>query len=140
MKPPLVLYLLLLFACRGLIVLIISLSFREDSERLIRIFYPQPYHFYLSLIPILPAFVALYLVSKRTILWSNQRFKIFMLMPWLMTMALILDACIQFYMLWQIDFRYSITHGVSIVIAITCLSYIWQSRYIKSLINDWQTP
>lgn len=140
MKPPLSVYLLLLFVCRGLLILIISLSFREDSERLLRIFYPQPYHFYLSLVPILPALLALYLVSKRTILWENKRYSIFKLLPSLMLLALLLDACIQFYMLWQTNFRYSMSHGLSIVIAIFSLCYLLQSKYIKTLIKDWQTP
>lgn len=140
MKPPLVVYLLLLFVCRGLIILVISLSFREDSERLLRIFYPQPYHFYLSLIPIIPATLALYLVSKRTVLWGKGSYRIFMLLPVLLVIALIADAAIQIYMLNQISFAFSISHGLSGLVSFIGLMYLGRSQYIKYLIKDWQTP
>jgi len=140
MKPPLILYILLLFVCRGLIVLIISLSFREDSERLLRVFYPLPYHFYLSLIPILPALIALYLVSKRTILWEKERYRIFSVFPILMGSALIIDAGIQIYMLNQIHFAFSMNHGLSILTSFIGLLYLLNSAYLKHLIKDWRTP
>lgn len=140
MKPPLVVYLLLLFVCRGLIVLVISLSFREDSEALLRLFYPQPYHFYLSLIPILPALLALYLVSKRTVLWGKERFALFRWLPVLMFAALLVDSAIQVYMLREINFRFSINHGLSILVSFIGVLYLSRSRYIKNLIKDWRTP
>lgn len=140
MKPPISIYLLLLFVCRGLVVLIISLSFREDSERLLRVFYPLPYHFYLSLVPILPALIALYLVSKRTILWEKGRFSWFRWLPWCLYMALILDGLIQVYTLKQIDFRFSMTHGISLLIVSCGLLYLKQSRYMANLVTDWTSP
>jgi hypothetical protein len=140
MKPPLVVYVLLLFVCRGLILLIISLSFREDSERLLRVFYPLPYHFYLSLIPILPAILALYLVSKRNSLWEKKRFRIFKTLPVLMFIALLTDVVIQIYMLNEMRFAFSMSHGLSIVISFIGIMYLARSQYIKNLIVDWQTP
>ena len=140
MKPPLFAYLLLLFVCRGLIILIISLSFREDSERLLRIFYPFPYHFYLSLLPIIPALMALYLVSKRTLLWENNRFAWFRPLIWCMGLALLLDIGIQMYMLQEIGFAFSMSHGMSLLLAISGLIYLINSKYIKHLIIDWTTP
>lgn len=140
MKPPVFLYILLLFVCRGLILLVISLSFREDSERLLRIFYPLPYHFYLSLIPILPAIFGLYLVSKRTILWKEKKFFWFKLLPFLLYLALLLDAAIQLYMLEEIEFAYSMSHGFSLLIAFCGILYMSKSKYFRELIVDWALP
>jgi hypothetical protein len=137
LKPPIFVYILLLFVCRGLIVLIISLSFREDSERLLRIFYPLPYHFYLSFTPILPALLALYLVSKRTILWHNGHHSWFRWLGLYLYCALLFDAAVQLYMLQEINFVYSITHGVSLLMIFCGLIYLRQSRYIVHLIKDW---
>lgn len=120
--------------------MVISLSFREDSEALLRLFYPQPYHFYLSLIPIFPAFLALYLVSKRTVLWGKERFALFGWLPVFMFAALLLDSAIQVYMLREINFRFSINHGVSILVSFIGMLYLSRSRYIKNLIKDWRTP
>jgi hypothetical protein len=140
LKPTLFVFFLLLFVCRGLIILIFSLSFREDSERILRFFYPEPYHFYLSLIPILPALFALYLVSRRTILWEKNKYKIFKLLPIIMAAALIADAAMQVQILWKIHFAFSLSHGVPLVICLLGLIYIVKSKYIKNLVNDWKTP
>lgn len=140
MKPPIFVYILLLFVCRGLLVLIISLSFREDSERLLKIFYPLPYHFYLALIPILPALMGLYLVSKRTILWKKERYSWFTFLPVCLYAALICDVGIQIYMLKEIKYTFSMNHGLSLFMASCGLLYMIQSKYIKHLITDWTSP
>ena len=140
MKPPLFAYLLLVFVCRGLMILIISLSFREDSERLLRIFYPLPYHFYLSLIPIIPALLSLFLISKRTILWKKARFAWFKPLRWCLGFALLLDIVIQLFMLREIYFVYSVSHGLSLLIAFSGIIYLINSSYIKHLVLDWTTP
>jgi hypothetical protein len=139
MKPPLFVYILLLFVCRGLIVLIVSLSFREDSERLLRIFYPLPYHFYLSLAPIIPALICLYFVSKRTVLWKKERYLWFRWLPWFLYSALIFDGAVQLYMLQEINFRFSMTHGMSLLAVFCGVLYMKQSRYIPHLIQDWSS-
>lgn len=140
MKPPIFVYALLFFVCRGLLVLIVSLSFREDSERLLRIFYPLPYHFYLSLVPILPALIGFYFVSKRTVLWNKERYLWFKWFPWCLYCALFLDAGIVLYMLNEIDFAFSMTHGMSLLVVFCGLIYISQSRYVAHLLKDWASP
>jgi hypothetical protein len=140
MKPPLFVYILLLFVCRGLLILIVSLSFREDSERLLRIFYPLPYHFYLSFLPIVPALLGLYLVSKRTVLWDKERFSWFRCLPWFLYCALLLDGVIQVYMLNEMNFRFSLTHGVTLLFVFCGVIYVSQSQYLSHLILDWTSP
>ncbi|MFT4654065.1 MAG: hypothetical protein ACJA0G_001086 [Kangiellaceae bacterium] len=140
MKPPVFVYILLFFVCRGLIVLIVSLSFTQDSERLLRVFYPLPYHFYLSLLPIMPALLGLYFVSKRTVLWSKERYLWFKWLPWCLYSALIFDGAIQLYILDEINFMFSMTHGVSLLIVFCGLIYLKQSRYMSHLIKDWTSP
>ena len=140
MKPPIFMYLILLFVCRGLIMLIISLSFREDSERLLRLFYPQPYHFYLSLIPILPAIMGLFLVSYRNSLWGKSRHRWFTFLPLCMLFSLLIDLGVQLYILRSIDFGFSTNYGLSLFIVFCGLLYLFQSKYIKDLINDWKSP
>lgn len=140
MKPPVFVYILLLFVCRGLIVLIISLSFRQDSERLLKIFYPLPYHFYLSLVPILPALMCLFLVSKRTILWKKEKYIWFKWLPVCLYTALVCDAGIQLYMLDAIKFAFSMNHGLSLLMAFCGLLYMSQSKYIRHLMKDWTSP
>ena len=140
MKPPLFVYILLLFVCRGLLVLIVSLSFTQDSERLLRIFYPFPSHFYLSLIPLAPALLALYLLSKRTILWQKEHHGWFKSLPFSLYCALILDGGIQIFILKETHFFFSLTHGVSLLFIACGLVYMKKSGYMRNLVEDWTRP
>ena len=140
MKPPLLLYIALLFVCRGLLILIVSLSFREDSELLIRMFYPQPEHFNLSLIPMIPSLFALYLISKRNSLWESKRYHLFALLSKVVSLALLLDLAAQTYILSQTHFQYSLAHGLNLVLLSLFISYHLKSRYLKDAYIDWKTP
>lgn len=140
LKPPILAYIFLLFVCRGLLILIVSLSFREDSERLLRTFYPEPYHFYLALLPILPAMIALSIISRRNSLWKSENFKWFSSLVLLGCVALIIDVIVQFYILNQMKFNFSLSHGLSILIGITGLTYWLRSTYVNNLIADWKAP
>lgn len=140
LKPPIFIYIFLLFVCRGFLILIVSLSFREDSEALIRLFYPHPYHFYLSLLPLLPAAFALYLVSYRNKLWKDAKYAIFKSLKPAMIMALVIDLLIQGYILTKLQFAFSMSHGVSICMCGLGLVYLIRSEYLKNLTNDWSRP
>lgn len=140
MKPPLLLYVLLLFVCRGLLILIVSLSFREDSELLIRMFYPQSEHFNLSLIPMIPALFALYLISSRNSLWENKRYHLFKPLSKVVSVALLVDLSIQTYILSQTHFQYSLALGINLMLLILFISYHWKSTYLKDAYIDWKTP
>ena len=140
MKPPALFYVFVLFVCRGLFILVVALSMGDDSERLLRIFYPQPYQFYLALLPIIPALFALIVVSKRTLLWKNQNYRWFNLVPKFAILALIIDVVVQFYILKQVNFQYSATLGLSIIISLAGLSYFLRSTYLKYLVSDWVAP
>lgn len=140
LRPPRCFYFFMLFVCRALLILIISLSFREDSERLLRLFYPEPYHFYLALIPVLPAFLAMSLVSYRNTIWAAERHYLFRMLRSLMYLALLSDLTIQMYMLWRIDFMFSMAHGLSIIICIIGIFYVSRSRYLSFAAKDWRAP
>jgi len=137
LKPPLMLYLFLLFLCRGLLLLIISLSFREDSSRMMSLFFPNKWDFYYSLIPAVPALLILALFSQRTKLWKNDRHGLFKWIPTFFVMALLADIAVQVSILSRIGFQFSFTHGLSILIAIIALVYFKQSRHMQDLPLDW---
>jgi hypothetical protein len=137
LKPPLMLYGFLLFLCRGFLLLIISLSFREDSSRMMSLFYPNKWDFYWSLAPSVPAVVILALFSQRGKLWLNHRQQVFRAIPALFIAALVLDIAVQVGILHRIDFRFSFTHGASILIAFIGLVYTIKSRHMRDLPIDW---
>ncbi|MFC4699107.1 DUF2919 family protein [Glaciecola siphonariae] len=137
LKPPLLLYAFLLFLCRGFLLLIISLSFREDSSRMMSLFFPNKWDFYLSLLPSIPALIILILFAQRSKIWLNERQSWFKVVPILFVIALVGDIAIQLNILSRLDFRFSLTHGLSILLALIGLIYAHKSRHVRELPIDW---
>nr|WP_136252460.1 DUF2919 family protein [Ningiella ruwaisensis] len=140
LKPPLLLYCFLLFLCRGLVLLIVSLSFREDSSRMMALFYPNKWDFYLSLVPMIPAVLIFILLARRNSLWSKEKHALFRFIPALFAIALLGDIAVQLSILARIGFTFSATHGVSLILAISGLLYLTKSRHMRDLPRDWQAP
>ncbi len=138
LKPSFLSYGFLLFACRGLIVLIVAISLRQDGDRLLRVFYPETYHFYLSLLPIVPALLSLALLSKRASIIKSGRTKWFDLIIPVSCSAFIIDIIVQSYILNQINFVFSPTHGVSILIASTGLLFWLRGNRVRDMLVDWK--
>lgn len=137
-KTPLYIYLLMLFSCRALFVLIVALSYRQDSEGLLSTFYPNNYHFYQSLIPMLPALLVLIIVSKRNAFWTTQKYFPFKFILPLTLFALLSDIAVQINILYQSDFNFSLVIGLSILVALSGILYIFRSAYFYDVLKDWQ--
>jgi hypothetical protein len=140
LKPPLLFYVFLLFLCRGFLLLVISLSFREDSSRMMSLFYPSKWDFYWSLLPSVPAIVILGLFAQRSKLWEKGRYGMFKFIPAIFLLALLADIAVQLSILFRMDFRFSFTHGLSLLIAGVGLAYAAKSRHMKDLPRDWCKP
>lgn len=65
LKPPLELYLCLVFLLRSYIMWIAALSFRQDSQRLLSLFYPDKVNFGVALVVALPALFLAGIISFR---------------------------------------------------------------------------
>lgn len=137
LKPPLMLYVFLLFLCRGFLLLVISLSFREDSSRMMSLFFPNKWDFYWSLLPAVPAIMILGLFSQRTKIWAAQRQSLFKIIPLLFVIALLSDIAVQIGILSRMHFQFSFTHGISIVLAMVALAYASKSKHMRDLPWDW---
>lgn len=138
LKPPIALYLFLVFLCRGFLLLVISLSFREDSSRMMSLFYPSKYDFYWSMLPVVPALLVFALLSQRNRIWKKGRHSLFKPMIALFVVALVIDIVIQVSILWRIHFAFSATLGYSLLIAAVGLIYALKSQHMRDLVSDWQ--
>ena len=67
LKPPVGLYLCLVFLLRGYMMWVVALSFRQDSARLLGLFYPDKASFFMALLVGIPAVITAGLVSLRRV-------------------------------------------------------------------------
>ncbi|WP_371193338.1 DUF2919 family protein [Glaciecola sp. SC05] len=140
LKPPLMLYIFLLFLCRGFLLLVISLSFREDSSRMMSLFFPNKWDFYWSLLPAVPAMLILALFSQRSKIWLSKKQRLFSIIPAVFAIALLADIAVQMSILWRIDFQFSLAHGLAILLATVGLVYASKSKHMRDLPVDWSRP
>ena len=76
-KPAVALYFCIVFLSRSLLILIGSVSVRENSEQLLALFYPEKQYLYISLAIAFPAFLALLLLGFREKIWLAEKLWMF---------------------------------------------------------------
>lgn len=136
LKPPVFFYLLMLFTCRAVLVLIVSVSMRDNAEQMMRLFYPQPYQFYLALLPIVPALTCLIIISRRQSLYASDTTFPFRVLIGLAATALFIDLAVQIYILNAMNFAFSYTYSVSLVLVIIGFWYLLRSKYLHGFVQD----
>ncbi|MFB1034159.1 MAG: DUF2919 family protein, partial [Sinobacterium sp.] len=72
-KPATALYVCIAFLSRSLMILIGSVSVRENSDQLLALFYPEKQYLYISLAITFPAFMAILLLGFREKIWNADR-------------------------------------------------------------------
>ncbi|MGQ8363930.1 DUF2919 domain-containing protein [Glaciecola sp. 1036] len=136
-KPPLFLYVGLGFLCRGALLFIIALSTRERAEDMMRIFYPEKYDFYLSLLAFCPAALVFLLLARRESIWKRQKAIWFKALFPLTIVACAIDICLQVYILQKTQFTFSLARAVALVFGGLFAVYLFKSKHMKEIRQDW---
>ena len=137
-KPPWLMYGVLFFLARSLIVFVASLSFRQDSTLLLQIFYPRQADFYLSLWLAIPAVLIIFVVGFRDKFWQWQQGHILASLRLVCFLLLGMDFSL---LLWQIktqSFAFSLPIACLVLCSLVCILYWLQSRHLKVMFTDWR--
>ncbi|QSX35091.1 DUF2919 domain-containing protein [Shewanella avicenniae] len=137
-RPPLVLYLLLLFIARGWVIFILSLTDGSDRAALVRFFFPERSDFLISLAAGAGAVLLFLLVTaerRRKPQWLSHGFQ------WLRPMLLVLlivDAGLLFYRLKHNHFWFEWSMALDALFLFWSLLYLRVSRHLKLYCQDWR--
>jgi len=137
-KPPIMLYVIVLFLCRPLIVFIASISFRQDGGLLLSIFYPVKYHFYLALVHAIPALALLLFINFREKLWKHKCAGVFKILPAVFVVLLGLDTAVQLYILNAQSFAFKWSFAFSFVGLIVATLFVAKSYHLKLMNADYR--
>ena len=130
------LYLLALWLCKGLLVLILSVSIREDSTALISFFYPNNQDWYISTAPALFGFVALMSMSLRDTLREREALLYQQNMRIILGTGLLITLIIQFMNVVNQEGQFSITTGILIFVSLGFGLYLLRSKHTKLFCAD----
>jgi hypothetical protein len=139
-KPPSLLFAALVFLLRPMIVFIASVTFREDQTKLLSLFYPDKYQFYMSLSHAVPALIILLIMSFREKIWDANNYPVISMIPILLVFAFISDACVQVYILQSESFGFSWPHASSFIGLLLFGLYTFKSQHLRVMLADWKKP
>jgi hypothetical protein len=136
-KPPIFLYLIILFLARGWCVFIASLTQFSDQSGLVRLFYPEKSDFMLALIAGVGAVFVYGLViseRKRSPVWLQPIFKHLLPMLWALV---ILDGVILSQRLTHDFFVFKISYALDVLVIFWSALYLLKSKRLKYYTQDW---
>lgn len=137
-KPPVALYFCIVFLSRSLIILVGSVSVRENGEQLLALFYPEKQYLYVSLAIAFPAFVALMCLGFKEKFWQKNQYWIFSCIKPLLIFSVLADLILHITLAkighWQFSW----------IIAITLLTdslvfyFLFKDKHTKLMLTDWK--
>jgi len=137
-KPLLCFNLCLLFLARSYFVFAISAANMNDSGKLLGVFYPDKQDFYLGLLLGLPAVFCWALASYRGKLWQAQRFVVFSWIKPLLLLTLMADLLMHLMLAEQQHWAFSWVLAISLMLDAMLLVYVFRSKKLRLMLNDWQ--
>jgi len=131
LKPPLFFYISLLFLARTWGVLAISVVSRQTGNDILRIFYADKLHFYYGLLSGSLALL-LFILSGR----NHEKFPR-LSSCWrksypLLILNIIIDFILQLCFLSMVNFQYSITASIQLVLVIWVFLYAIKSTHLTT--------
>ncbi|MEZ9200070.1 DUF2919 domain-containing protein [Shewanella sp. 10N.286.54.B9] len=137
-KPPLMLYLMLIFLARGWCVFIASLTQASDRAGLVALVYPQKSDFLMALMAGAGALVVYSLIiaeRKRSPWWIQPIFKY---IKWLLLALLCIDGGLLIQRILHAHYVYSWSVGLDALFLFWSTLYLFNSNRLKYYFLDWK--
>lgn len=136
-KPPLFLYLILVFLARGWCIFIASLTQFNDRSGLVRLFYPEKGDFILALIAGIGA-VLIYglIIAERKRSWPLL-IPLFKRSRWFLWILLIIDGVFLYQRMMHDDYLFKIGYALDALILFWSVIYVSKSKRLYYYFADW---
>lgn len=137
-RPPLMLYLLLLFLARGWAIFVMSLTIASDRAELVKLFYPEKVDFLTALAAGSGAVLVFCLTiaeRRRKPLWCRG---VFSAIRMLLAALLGLEAVLLFTRLSHAHFLFEWPMALDGLLLFWSALYLHRSRHLKAYVADWQ--
>jgi hypothetical protein len=139
-KPAAALYVCIAFLSRSLLILIGSVSVRENGERLLALFYPEKQYLYISLVIAFPAFLALLLLSFREKVWQADTCWMFSCIKPLLIFSALADLALH-VMLANIEYwQFSWVIAVTLLLDLLIFYFLIRDKHTQLMLMDWKKP
>ncbi|RTR37890.1 DUF2919 domain-containing protein [Shewanella canadensis] len=136
-KPPLYLYLILVYIARGWCIFIASLTQSSDRAGLVALFYPHKSDFIMALMAGFGALLVYGVViaeRKRSPIWVRP---IFGQLKWVLLLLLSIDGGLLIERTINSHYLYNWSMGLDALLLFWSLIYLFKSKRLSYYFDDW---
>jgi hypothetical protein len=137
-KPAVGLYVCIAFLSRSLMILIGSVSVRENSEQMLALFYPEKHYLYISLAIAFPALLALLLLGFREKIWKSERCWIFSFIKPLLIFSVLADLGLHVMLANIGHWQFSWLIAFTLLLDSLTLYFLVKDKHTQMMLMDWK--
>jgi hypothetical protein len=137
-KPAAALYLCIVFLSRSLLILIGSVSVRENGEQLLALFYPEKQFLYISLAISFPAFLALLLLGFREKIWLANRYWMFSCIKPLLIFSVLADLGLHIMLANIEHWQFSWVIAFTLLLDSLIFYFLLKDKHTQLMLMDWK--
>ena len=137
-KPAAALYFCIVFLSRSLLILIGSVSVRENGDQLLALFYPEKQYFYISLAIAFPAFLALLILGFREKIWQINRCWIFSCIKPLLIFSVLADLSLHIMSANIDDWQFSWLIAFTLLLDSLVFYFLVKDKHTLLMLIDWK--
>lgn len=137
-KPAAGLYLCIVFLSRSLLILIGSVSVRENGDQLLALFYPEKQYLYISLSIAFPAFLALLLLGFREKIWHANRCWMFSCIKPLLIFSVLADLSLHIMSANVEHWQFSWLIALTLLLDLLVFYFLVKDKHTLLMLTDWK--
>jgi hypothetical protein len=137
-KPALALYFCIGFLSRSLLILIGSVSVRENSDQLLALFYPEKQYLYISLAVAFPAFLGLLLLGFREKIWHANRCWMFSYVKPLLIFSVLADLGLHLMLANIVHWQFSWLIAFTLLLDSLVFYFLVKDKHTQMMLMDWK--
>ncbi|WP_339721527.1 DUF2919 domain-containing protein [uncultured Paraglaciecola sp.] len=137
-KPAVTLYICIGFLCRSLLVLIGSVTVRDNAEQLLALFYSNKHYLYISLAIAIPAFLTLLLLGFREKIWKADRCWMFSYIKPLLIFSVLADLALHIVLATTKHWQFSWVIAVTLILDSLLLFFLLRDKHTQLMLKDWK--
>ncbi len=136
-KPPLFLYLMLIFLARGWCVFILSLTQFGQRDGLVKLLYPSKEDFIASIITGSIGLAIYFLITAERRGKPIWLIPVFCKLKWLLFISLSIESALILLRLSHIDYHFSWIYGAEILTLFWSVLYFYKSKHLRYYVKNW---
>ena len=136
-KPAMFLYCCIMILSRSLLILIGSVSVRNNGDQLLTLFYPDKQYLYISLGIAFPAFLTLLILGFREKIWHANKCWIFCCIKPLLFFSVVADFGLHLMLASKGHWQFSWVIAVTLLLDSLVFYFFLKDKHTQLMLMDW---